>query len=126
MKRHDTQRGATVLVAMIIISAVILILALNMGMSSIIQNQINLYQTQGNELSFNMNGCAYEALTRLNRDNSYTGETIEVDDSECVVSITGTGASRTVDITATLNNYTKTSQINVTIWPIFTINSWDV
>lgn len=114
------------MITMIIISAVILILALNMGTKSIIQNQINLNQTQGNELSMNLDGCANEALARINRNNAYTGETLNMDGTSCVIVVTGSLTTRTIDISATKTNYTKDLQIDVTIWPVFTINSWNV
>lgn len=123
---HKTRKGATILMIMIVISAVILILAMNMGITSVMQNQINMYQTAGNELSFHLDGCAGEALARLNRDNGYTGETLDMDGTNCLITVTGTGATRAIEINATATNYTKNLQIDVIIWPIFTITAWNV
>lgn len=118
------QKGAAILVSMILISAVILTIALSLGLSSISENQINMYQSSANRLLINIDGCGEEAMTRLNRNNSYAGESLTIDNTSCAISVAGSGTTRTITISATNDIYTKNLQINVTIFPTFTVTSW--
>ncbi len=118
------QKGAAILISMILISAVILTIALSLGVSSISENQINMYQSKTNQMLLNLDACGEEALTQLNRNNSYTGESLTIDDTSCTISVAGSGATRTISIAATNDIYSKDLQINVTIFPAFTITSW--
>lgn len=118
------QKGAAILVSMILISAVILTIALSLGLSSISENQINLYQSRANQILINIDGCGEEAMTQLNRNNSYAGESLTVDGTSCTISVAGSGSTRTITISATNDIYTKNLQINVTIFPTFTVTSW--
>ncbi len=125
LKSVQKQKGAAILVSMIIISALILIIALNLGLSSISQNQMNLYQSKSSRIFLNIDGCAEEALTKLNRNNVYTGESLVIDNTSCTISVSGSGTARIVSITATNDVYSKNLQINVTIFPTFAIMSWE-
>ena len=125
LKLAKNQKGVTVLVLTIIISAVILIISLSMGLSSISENQISLYQNKSGHVLLNADGCAEEALTRLNRNNSYLGEILIIDNTSCSINVTGSGATRTITVAATNSDYTKNLQINVAIFPIFTVTSWE-
>ena len=113
-----------VLISMIIIASAITVIAVGMGLNSITENQINLAQSYSSRVLLNTDGCAEEALTRMNRNSSYTGETITLDNTSCVITISGTGTSRTITATSTNGIYSKIIQITVTIFPTFTINSW--
>lgn len=117
-------KGFTVLLVMLVMTAVIVIIALGMGLSSITENQINLNQSQSGHMLINMDGCAEEALTQLNRNNSYSGGTFSIENTSCLIIVTGSGSTRTVHITGTKMNYTKRIQMNVIIFPSLQVTSW--
>lgn len=117
-------KGAAILVAVIVISIVMLTLALSIGTGSIIENQINLYQSQSNKMLQNIDACGQESLIRLSRNSSYTGETLIVDNTTCTIALTGTGTNRTITVTGVNNNYTKKIQIGATIFPTLSVTSW--
>lgn len=118
------KKGFSVLLVMIIVTAAIVIIALGMGLSSITENQINLDQSKSARMLSNIDGCGEEALLQLNRNNSYDGETILIENTSCIIDIVGTGANRTINITGTNNYYTKRVQINVIIFPTFQVTLW--
>lgn len=123
LKFNRTQSGAAVLMAVMILTAILVSISLTVGLSSIAENQINLYQTQSNRLFVNTDGCAEEALTRLNRDNAYSGGTISLGMTSCVITISGSGNSRTITVAGTRNDHVKTLEAQVTLSP-YTITSW--
>jgi len=117
-------RGIAVLVSVILIAAVILVISLSLGFAAVTENEMTLYQTQANKLFVNTDACAEEALARINRDHSYTGETLTIDDADCTISISGNGANRSITISAVKDNFSRNLQINVKIVPSFEITSW--
>jgi YbbR domain-containing protein len=116
--------GAVMLVLILIIGAVALLISLSLGLSSISENQISLYQSQSTQAFLNADGCAEEALTKLNRNNLYTGETITLENTTCTITVTGSGPTRTVTVSATNTDYTHKIQIGVIIYSTFSITSW--
>jgi len=121
---RKTNEGAAVLIIVIIMGSAMLLISLSLGVSSISENLINLYQSQSSRLSLSIDGCAEEALIRLNRDNSYNGENLVIGDTSCIISVSGSGSSRTVSITGTKSDYTRQLEIAVNISPIYAITSW--
>ncbi len=68
---------------------------------------------------------AENALLRLLRNPSYTGETLQVGDGSAVITITGTNP-KTVTVVGTLDSYTKTIQVIVTYTNgIMNVTSWN-
>ncbi len=123
-KIAQNTKGFAVLLVILIVSATITILAVGMGLSAINENQITLYHGQSIKLSMLLDACADEALIQLNRDNNYTGETLNIQEKSCIISVSGTGAERSIDISANIGKHSKNLHIDVTISPTFTITSW--
>ena len=107
----------TVLVTMI----VILIIGLSLALNSIAESEILLYQSKAARVFDNIDGCSEESLLRLKRKPSYAGETLTIDETSCNITVSGSGNTRTILITATNTNYTKILQLNVTISPSFAV-----
>lgn len=122
-KLIKTNKGAAVLILVIIMGSAMLLISLTLGISSISENLINLYQSQSSRLLFSVDGCAEEALTRLSRDNNYKGETLITNDTTCTIDVNGSGLEKTISINGTKNDYSKTLEIIVNISP-YAITSW--
>ncbi len=123
LKFKKTQSGAAILLAVMVLTAILVSVSLTVGLSSIAENQINLYQTQSGRLFVNADGCMEEALTRLNRDNNYSGDTINLDLTLCAITVSGSGNSRTITVVAIRNDHSKSLEARVTLSP-FDITSW--
>lgn len=117
------KKGFTVLTLVIILSSILLIISLSIGLNSIAENQISLYSSKNTQILINSEGCAQEALIRLSRNNLYLGETLTLNETTCIITVSPPAQNRTISISASNGNYNKDLQIDVTIAPI-TITSW--
>lgn len=112
------------LIAMIVVSVVLMVISLSMGILSISENQIGLYQSRAAVTFINAEGCVDEALLSLSRNNAYTGGSVfGMESTNCVAVVSGVGASRTVDVTATNGQYVRRISVGVNLSP-FSITSW--
>lgn len=116
--------GFTSLLVVIVMAIVLVTLTVGLNFSSINTNQISLYQSSGNKTFQDLDGCAEEALARLNRNNVYSGGSYSINNATCNVTVAGTDPARTLTITLANSDYSKSLQATVTIFPDFTLNSW--
>ncbi len=76
-------------------------------------------------------GCLEEALLRLRRDSTYTGGTLSIGDDYCTITVTGSGGTRTISSTATINNLiNREIEVEVSLTAtstgnIVTITNWE-
>jgi len=120
----EDQRGIAILIVVLVLGAVILLLSMTLGLGSISENQISLYQGQATEMFINADGCAEEALTKINSDNNYVGGNLTIGATSCTITVSGNGNTRTIDINATKNNYSKFLQLTVNLSPTFSVSTW--
>ena len=66
---------------------------------------------------------AENALLRLLRDPSYTGETLTVGDGTATITMTGSG-TQTITSVGRFNNYLRKIQVVVMVDDVDTIQSW--
>lgn len=112
------------LVTLLIITTAIVIFSLSIGFLSINQNQIILDQSESSRLFGYTDGCMEEAYTKIRRLGTYTGETFLVDDVSCIIAVTSSESNRTVTVTATRGNYTRSLRSVISLSPTFSITSW--
>ncbi|MBU0667738.1 hypothetical protein KJ951_03395 [Patescibacteria group bacterium] len=117
------KKGEAVLIGVVIISMIILIIGISMTMLNLSVIQISRNHTNATTLYVNTEGCAEESLIRLNRHNDYTGETLVIDTTTCIIIVSGSGGTRTINISASDADYTRKLQIGVILSP-FSISSW--
>jgi type II secretory pathway component PulK len=107
-KNHKGQVLVTllmfVLVAMTVITAVITAVIANTRSTSTIQQGANIYYVT--------EAGVENALMRLLRDPNYTGETMQVDGSTAVITVTGT-SSKIITVQGRQNNLVRKIQVNV-------------
>lgn len=103
-------------VAIIVTSAAVVMVYLNsLTTNKFEQGQLTYYVAESG---------AENAVLRLLRDPSYTGETLAVGDGSAVVQVTG-GSSKIVTSSATLRNFRKKVEVRTNYNNgIFTIESW--
>lgn len=118
------RKGVVALVTLLLITLSIVVFSLSIGFLSMNQNQIILDQSQSSRLFGYADGCMEEGYTKVRRLNAYTGETLPVDDVSCVIAVTISGSNRTITVTATRGNYTRSLRSVVSLSPSFSITSW--
>lgn len=126
-------RGATLLLTVIIIGAIIVAA----GISAAFLGQTEMIIAGGADRAFlarsYAQSCAEEALYRLKSDELYTGGAITSGVDGCSVSVTGTGTTRTVTATATSGDISKTVSVDAVLVQnaslkakAWTVDSWTV
>jgi uncharacterized protein YihD (DUF1040 family) len=118
------KKGATIILGVMIISTIILVIASSMTMINITVAKNSDHFSYSTELDINMEGCAEEALLKLARKSDYSGETLALDDTICLISVTGEDPDRTIVIEAVNSDYTQKTEVDVTINPAVNIMSW--
>lgn len=116
----------SLLVVVLIISAIALLLAATAGLTGIDALQTGMRQDAALKTFANADGCMEIAIKKLRDNRSYTGETLTFGDTACTITITGSGTSRTARARATAagSAYVREIQANVD-WSIkYQILSW--
>ena len=117
-------KGGTALLGVMIISMIVLIIGSSIATVNIAAGKGLGHYNKETTTFVNADGCAEEALIRMHRNSTYAGESISIDDSSCVISVSGSDSTRVLDIQATNGEYIKKLQIDVTISPTYAITSW--
>jgi len=104
---RDTSRGFIGLLTVIVLGA--LVLATGISIAFIGQTQLVLSGHMDYEHATRVvaSACMDEASYRLGLNSAYTGGTVPVGADSCVIAVSGSGATRTVTVTATVGSYVK-------------------
>jgi len=121
-------KGYIALISILIISALVLILAVSMGLSGISESGMSLQSSLASESFYVAAACAEETLNRLKIDLNYSGnESITINGSSCFVElIEGSGnQDRVVKVLSNIVNQVTKLRIDIAqINPVMQINSW--
>lgn len=96
---HDS-RGFIAFTSLLIISAVTLAIALSISLLGISAANTALGFKKGQETLKICEGCLEESLLRLRDNVNYSGGSLAVGNGNCTITVSGTGSSRTIDITS--------------------------
>lgn len=126
MIKTNQKQGVSTLLMVIVISAVALIIAVTAALKGIDETQTGLHQRKSIETFTATDGCLEEALIKLNGDRTgYTGENLTIGDVSCVVTVTGAGNTRTINVTSTHDGtYTREFEADVDFSSGFEVTSW--
>lgn len=121
------QQGIATLTIVIIITAVSLTLALTGMLSSLDENINQYHQERALETFVGADGCLEKGLYELNSDrDNYTGESYTISNVDCVITVTGSGTTRNLNIVADINSqYTREIEADVDWSSDFTITNWE-
>ena len=118
-------RGAIALTATIILTAVIAVIALNIAFTGI-SSRLNTFNLlESDKIFIQTEGCTEEALIQLNRNNSYSGGSYNINNTSCTVNVSGSDDNRTLSIIGHGNGFTHNFTLKVQLTPIFGILDWD-
>lgn len=121
---HPMKRGYIALTAIIIILAVTLTVAMSANLLSIDSGTTDLALITGKDAFGAAEACIEEALFQLRSDANYPGSNLNLDDASCTMTVTGTGAERTINATGVAGQATQTISVRVALTPTFSLISW--
>lgn len=93
---------------MVIIAAIGLTFAVTIALLGINEMLSGSGVERSDQILQKADGCVEEAYYRLKLNPSYTGGTIPYSDATCNVSVSGSGASKTITSTVSSGDYTRT------------------
>ena len=118
-------RGAAALLTIVIIGAASLLMAIGSSRLGLGELETGFVEIRGASVFTTTQGCLEEAIHRLRKNNTYTGQTLSVGAGSCIISVSGSGSTRTITSTATIDSYTRKLEIIVDISnPVISISSW--
>jgi hypothetical protein len=84
------------------------------------------YDSHRGQENFSLaDGCFEETLLRLRKDSAYAGGTLNFGAASCIITVTGGGATRTIVVTASEQNYNSIIDGGITITGSdITVDSW--
>jgi len=100
---HRRQNGFATLATMVVVFFVALLLAMGIQFLGLGELQHGYTSNLGEQAFSIGDGCVDEALQRLRFSPSYAGGTVTHGDDACTIVISGSGGTRQVDVTATVN-----------------------
>ena len=116
--------GYVLVIAIIVIASIMSIIAIKTSLSSITHLEKSTASLKVNEVSSSVESCLEDSLLRLNWDNTYVGDSYFLGDVNCSVVISGSGNTRTVNVTAIIGNNTENVTADVTLSP-FAVTKYD-
>ncbi len=124
-KIQKKNKGAAAFLTIVIIGAASLIMAIGSARLGLGELETGLIEIRGSEVQTLADGCVEEALGQLRKNSSYAGATLNIGSGSCIIGVSGSGSSRTINSTANIGLYTKKIQVQITIInSVVTINSW--
>ena len=128
---NKNKPGVIALMMVVIIGAAALVMAYMASFLSIGNMTTSYDAHNGSEVYSMADGCAETGLEhfRLNA-GTYTGETLNFSAGSCTISVSGSGATRTISTTATRGSYTAIIDVVISYSTgtygetIIAVNSW--
>jgi hypothetical protein len=119
-------QGISALLTIVIIGAAGLLMAYSSVVMGLGELEMGYDAQQGKQAFSVADSCVEEAYYRLKLDSGYTGGTLNFDSGSCIIAITGSGSNRTINIEASLGDYTQKIESEVTIsGSEIVIDSWE-
>jgi hypothetical protein len=112
---HSAPRGFIGLLTVIVLGA--LILSIGITTAFVGQTQLILAAHADHEYAVRalVTACVEESVHRLKLNSGYAGGTVPLGADACTVTVSGSGSSRTIAATATVDGYTKAVAATATL-----------
>lgn len=115
------------LLVVIIVGAVALLIALNavlLGLGDLESGYTGHLSSQARSLT---EGCVEQALVRLQYDPVYVGETLNIAQGNCILSVQAIGNDRIISATGTVQSQYSLVRVGATLGANFSIDitSWE-
>lgn len=126
MRIYKDNRGIAAMITIVVVGVAALIMAYSASFLGLGELDMGYTAQKGTQSFVLADGCIEEALYRLKLDNTYTGDTLSIDENSCIITVSGAGSNRTVSATATVGDFTRDISADVTITGgVVTIDSWN-
>jgi len=112
------------IVGVIVMAAIISVVVIKTAISTLTELSSADISLRGLAAQNLVESCAQEALIHLNRDNTYAGETLNISEGTCTITVSGSGNERTLAIGGSLAGYSYNLTIRAGLSP-FSILAWD-
>jgi len=110
------QRGIVTLFTVMVVFFVSLLVAVSVQYLGLGELQHGFTGNLSEQAFALADGCSDLGLQRLRMNASYTGEMVTVDDDQCVITVTGGGGTRQIDVAGTVNGtFTRKIRLNLSI-----------
>ncbi|MBU2524841.1 hypothetical protein KKG71_06640 [Patescibacteria group bacterium] len=118
-------KGISLLLVVIIISAVTMLIAYSATITGVEESITGLHQSKALEIFSATDGCMEEAIIKIKNSSTYTGESLTIGDVSCTITVSGSGTSRILNITSTMEGlYTREIEADVDWSSTFQVTAW--
>lgn len=116
LHRYTTnQQGFVSTITVVILSVITLTLAVAVAMLGANELVLGNAASQSQKAFEIADGCQEEAYYRLKLNTAYTGGTVPYTGGSCTVTVSGSGTTRTVVSTATVDGYTRSMTATISL-----------
>jgi len=105
----------TLLITVIILGIVALATGLSIALRAVGELDMGNAGTQSEQAQAVVDACMGEALIKIGRDATYSGETLTIGQIACTIGVTINGTSRTVTVTALSGRWTRAVQTTAAV-----------
>jgi len=106
------------------------VLVLTMGLASSFMGQTEVIISGALDRAHRareaVSSCVDEALNRLRLDSTYTGGTVPIGTLNCTVTVSGSGAARTIAASTTDGDYTQAVTVGAAFRQNGSATSWEI
>lgn len=113
-KKHN-QKGMAILVVVVIITASLVLMAVSIALTSVDEIDIAYINQKGSEALILADGCLEEAFHQIRLDNGYLGGNLDLGSGTCIIKVEGSGNSRNIIATGTVDVYYKVVEANISL-----------
>lgn len=122
--KNKKEKGFIAMTSVLIIAAVVLVIGVSVTMLSIGEGQSGLTLFKGEETLTLVEGCMEDALLKIRQDINYSGGSISRPEGTCLITLSKTGNTWTINSTTVLSQYKRTIQAIVNRGGSISISSW--
>lgn len=118
-------RGMAALLIVLVISAAALLVAWSATVLGIGEVNMGYTVQKGQQSLFFANGCAEESLRQLQMNENWVGGTLNLSEGSCIISVSPSGNTRSIIVSALSDNFNKKFQVVATVSSsVVTVTSW--
>ena len=119
-KIYKSERGAVLLIAVLVITMVVLLLSFTINSNALDDLKTSMKNREGSFAESLAESCFEEVLIKLKEDSNYTIGQIVFEEGQCQVAITSEGSIKSVNILAEKDNYFTevNAEVDLSVKPI--------
>ena len=123
----NNQNGLALLVVVIMIAFTALTYTLGTSLLGIAALEHGVRSDAAAEVHAYAESCIEEGLGRLRMDQLYVGGSLSLGSGSCILSVTGSGSTRTLTATGTVDVFSRVLEAEITLGVnTVTIDSWNI